>query len=78
MEHRHHDHDCRHERIRYCFTCRKPYCADCLREWEDPCQRSHYDPFIWQYSTKTYPATTSYPSQPHYAVTTTCSHDEVR
>lgn len=42
----HHCHDCKHEDIKFCPQCQKPYCVDCGREWTDPCMRNHSD---WTY-----------------------------
>lgn len=35
MEHKCRVKGCKHERIRYCVKCGKPYCENCGKEWED-------------------------------------------
>jgi hypothetical protein len=42
----HHCEDCKHENVKYCPKCKKVYCVDCGREWEDACTLNHY-PNYW-------------------------------
>jgi len=58
---------CNHENVKYCKCCKKVYCEDCGKEWEDKIS-------YW------YPTTTSNPYTTIGATTTaktgtlTCSH----
>ena len=60
---------CKHENIKFCSMCQKPYCGDCGKEWGEECTRNHWDYYI---SDPWYPSTIN----PDYT-TTTITYDTV-
>ncbi len=53
---------CDHENLKYCPTCKKVYCMDCRKEWEE------YPSYPWTFREPTYP---SYPITPFYIQSST-------
>jgi hypothetical protein len=34
--------ECKHEHVKFCPKCLKPYCLECGKEWEEKCYLTHY------------------------------------
>jgi hypothetical protein len=54
MEHRHQcdQYTCKHEHVKFCTKCFKPYCEDCGKEWRET-EYIYYPNTIWY--GRTYP-----------------------
>jgi hypothetical protein len=82
MSHKCHECECKHETIRFCRHCNKPYCVDCGKEWEEPCTRSHnyypwYGGYIYtDYTKPNYATTTTVYNTSNATPTYTCAHSE--
>ena len=51
-----HVHECQHEVVKFCKSCRDIYCVSCKKTWEEPCTKTHYwtnTPLYWPYITYT-------------------------
>jgi hypothetical protein len=80
MKHNHqHDH-CKHEHLKYCAHCQKPFCLDCGQEWNLYGYQYMYmptGPHDWNLSTMPHSGTGPYTLTTSAPQTNTpmCSHE---
>lgn len=71
-----HEHECKHEELKYCKSCKDIYCIVCKKTWEEPCTRMHYSNQYWYHTPfygNTNPSITwpgNNPLDPSYTTTT--------